>query len=334
MENPAENKAEDVRFIDAGAYWARLGASESGIDQTELEGSLTKLSQPLAHIEYADSGQATIEIADAMLEYSYSSVNDEKERKELELYITGEKLDPGVVYASPDNWRKIDSISVTENGERVDLKAVVPDEYTLFFCPTLEAFHGAVVHHLDGNRHSIYILGDLATPRSLLTFLHETGHIFDDQNLRNLGVKRMIKDHEHADKIEKIRRERAASAFAFRAMRTHLRKLGLKDDAVNFLKHYALESYITSTKERMTQEAYMAHEMRGMYDDSDSGFDATRELYESWESWKETPAYAEWKSRPENAAITDYADEYVQWTRWVEETKYNYFKDIYPEQFQ
>jgi len=204
----------------------------------------------------------------------------------------------------------------------------LPVNAEILFCPTDEEFHGS----MDSPPVRIHILGNLATPRSLVTLLHEVGHVFGDANLAKLGVESVIKPEVGSFRAEKLRKERSASAFAFKIIKSAIPESQLRSDARTFLKDYALTSYRMSIKEDLAEEARMSRFYRSEYDFGwEQGEDETRQRYDDFGKWRATDAFKKWKEIPENANLKEYSDEYIAWSEWVEKTGYDYYTDIYPE---
>jgi len=56
------------------------------------------------------------------------------------------------------------------------------------------------------------------------------------------------------------------------------------------------------------------------------------QLWDDFNKWRATLAYTQWKSLSENADVSlERGDEYGHWQRWVKESGYDFYKDIYPE---
>ncbi len=174
---------------------------------------------------------------------------------------------------------------------------------------------------------NIYILGDIATPRAIATLLHEIGHTWDQKNLDDHGVSDLMDSHHNADRAEKIRSERTATAFALKLMRI-LPKGELKDDLIMFLKFYALESYYEEAKRLISNDGGAAKFWGAdPFPEMNEEWMKVEEMMDIFEEWKETKAYQEWKKIDEFNHLDEY-EEYGEWREWVEKTKYDYLKDL------
>lgn len=316
---------ENINFIDSGEYLKRVEDNGVEITESELQESLARLEKPLGVVEYKESGSVSIEIEGLQMNFSYSPL-DNKLKSELVSY-TQHSLEIHDPLADPARWRVLDTIDFVADGSRVDLLGVVPNNYKILFCPTDSDFHGSVFSSESVN--NIYILGDIATPRSIMTLLHEIGHVFDQKNLNEKGVDKLTTDHRHSDKAEKLRRERTASAFAFKAMKPYMNRLDLKKDSINFLKHYALASYYESTKKEMQYDEHMDRWAMSEYgDDYGQISDSEQRIYD-FQEWKKTEAFKKWRATDEFKNLPDdFAEEYIAWSNWVDKTNYDYSKEI------
>src|SRR3989338_10939811 len=318
-----------MREINSEQYLKRIANEKDKLPESEIDTALARLSTPFREVTYGAEGKEKVNVENFSFEFSYSSIHDSSQKEEIDENLRRLQIDQKVAYANPENWRKLDMLIFEVKGKHIDLLDKLPPDTQIFFCPTSAKFHGSV----SRPPVRIYILGDITTPRSLVTLLHEAGHVFDDANLEKLGREDMMDTQLNAYRAEKLRTERSASAFAFKAIKSVVPEGQLRNDARTFLKSYALESYQASIKADVAHDAMMSHHLRSEYDYYmvSPREDEERARFDDFEKWRKTNAFKKWKETPDYANLKEYSDEYIAWSRWVEETGHDYYKDIYPE---
>lgn len=176
-------------------------------------------------------------------------------------------------------------------------------------------------------------MGDITSPRSIVTILHEIGHVFDYRNIDSKGVEKLVTDHRHSRLAETLRKERSASAFAIKAIKPYLVHLGIKTDIINFLKYYALESYYDFVKSEVGHEKRMDSWARSEYGSEGSWsweISESEQRVSDFSEWKKTAAYQKWKNMDQFRNIVDkFGEEYAAWSNWVDDTNYDHRKDIF-----
>lgn len=329
MERPQfQETPEERRFINPEDYLKRKALEEGNVPEDILRASLDRLNKPLQKIDYEENGSAEVVTDQGQFGFSYSPPDEELKTK-IDRYVQyiSRGANSEASYTKADNWRKLDKLVFEIEDQQKDVLASLPEKYKVVFCPTTEYFHGAVS---DG---CIYILGDITTPRSIITLLHEMGHVFDDANLEEKDIITPMKHGWHTNTAEKVRRERAASAFALKRLRPFFKDAQFKEDAINFLKNYALESYNRTTREQYQQtEAEIpvlekrARQAQGDWEVEQREMERYR-LYDDFMEWQRTDAYKEWKEKEEIKKLEDY-EEFSYWEEWVKNTGYDYKKDL------
>jgi hypothetical protein len=321
------SKREENNLIDPDEYLKKVEPKDDEDDfipADELSKivptllSSERLNGPFRHIEYKDAD--TIDVPNDKIDFRFA------------YSIPGEKLKSCVAkqYGDPDRWRMLDNIIFKSNGADVDLIGVLPTGYNVLFCPEHQRFHGAV----SLNDKIIYIFGDIATPKSLLTLLHEMGHAFDEEESRKADRAKIDSSKINYRIAEEVRSERAATAFALRILRPFLKDQKFKIDAINFLKKIALQSYYDHALQNMERSSNADTKTRE--DDMDVGYmegwdnEIPKErvpLYYDFYGWKTTDAYKQWKNNEDNKYLED--DKEVEtWIDWIGKTGYDYKKDI------
>ncbi|GEM_PF-1204660 len=320
-----------MKEMDSEQYLKRIHDEKDTLPEAEIEATLARLNTPLREVVYTEHGEERVETKDFSFEFSYVPLETTEQKQDIERRLARNHVDSQADYAKPENWKKLKTlIFELKDGEQIDVFKKLPPDSEILFCPTNEEFHGSVAHPPV----RIHILGNIATPRSLVTLLHEMGHVFDEANLKTLGVEDMMDSKLDANKAEKLRRERSASAFAFKTLKAVIPEGQLRTDARTFLKSYALTSYRESIKEDLADDARMSRELQKDYDYymGSPGEEEERDLWDDFLKWRTTEAYKKWKALPENVAVSfEKGDEFGHWREWVDKTKYDFYKDIYPE---
>lgn len=301
------------RLIKSADYLQRIYNQDEAISEAEIEASVERLKEPIVEISYEKAGEAVIDLKIAKLQMAYAPVDaeaaevlqayaDEKSR----IYPENEGL------TDLNNWRQIKKLRIEPQAsdQAVDLLAVMPSDYQVFFCAQEPFLNGAVMIE----QRKIFLLGGLGSIRGLVTLLHEIGHAWDGENLKKYGVDRFTDQGFHWEKAERLRQERAASAFALKILRPYI-KGDLRKDVINHLKHFALESYEQHIRRQLAQHASMAH-FAGGYED-DYSYDDQQWEQDEFEKFKATDAYKEWKALDQFKELEDY-EEFNNWLEWME----------------
>jgi hypothetical protein len=318
-----------MKEINAGQYLRRIESEKGKLPESEIAATIARLKIPFREVVYGEQGAERIETDHFAFEFSYSHLERTEQKEEVERRLARNGINDQFDFGSPANWRKLNGLVFeSKNGQRIDLFEKLPADSEILFCPTNKEFHGSV----DSSTAKIHILGNLATSISLITLLHEVGHVFDRRNLEKLGMESMMEGRD-STLGEKLRKERSASAFAFKVIKSIIPEGQLRTDARIFLKNYALESYHASIKEDIADKAAMSRFYRSEYDlwalESE---EETRQKFSEFEKWRKTEAYEKWKVLPENRDVSfEKGEEFGHWSEWVKKNGYDFYKDIYPD---
>ena len=347
--NFEQNSQEDSVKSDVWSpekYLKRTAFRDKAVTEEVVEKSLSRLnvSLPEKTIESSEDEDFIVEVDAGDIKYNYSYSEAPKAAKSgitkyIEDRATGLQENPWKknLIGNPNSWLKLDSL-VFETGEiKKDVFASLPKNTEIFFYPAIDYFHGGMFwsHSENDSKYSIYIIGDMNCPRSIVTLMHEIGHIFDAENQRS-GKESPLKEKQgiyHYDTAEKIRKERAASAFALKVMKPFLKDKQLGEDVINFLEGYALSSYNCNAVEVFEQDEVSKpareKESRRMAGEQETEERELEEysLYEDFLNWKKTDAYKQWKEKENNKNLED-DDDYGVWRLWLEETNYDYHPDL------
>ncbi|MCX6720921.1 MAG: hypothetical protein NTW11_03910 [Candidatus Staskawiczbacteria bacterium] len=227
------------RLLDPAEDFISLDELERA---TPIKESLGRLDKPLAEVKYNDEGEVRINNDNINFRFVYSRVDEDK-RDGIEEYLS--KIPHKKQQNDIGNWRNLDQMFFNIDGADVNLLDVLPNGYKVLFCPEPGTIHGAT----DEKDKVIKVLGDIVTPRAIIIMLHEIGHTIDLANENRLKFDLSKKNYDVA---EMIRRERTATAFAFKALKPFLKDQQFKNDVVNYLKNAALDSYYGKANELIT----------------------------------------------------------------------------------
>ena len=316
------------KYLEDKVLWKDKLVSEEA-----LKTSLERLTKPLQKIDYQDNGYAYIQGENLSFEFKYSPPNED-EKEGINEYINSrfsrEEISKG--YLDLGSWRKLDYLVFDEVAHKGNVLSYLGINSRVLFCPTKEDSHGFIKfidYRGGGSGCDIYIVGDMASPRSLITLFHEMGHFFDFEELKKQKVESFIREGWHSKNAEKIRKERSASAFAFKWMRPFLKDKQLKEDTVNFLKRYALADYNCSAEEEFSNELVRKKHAAQVAGDWEVEQEESRRqsLFGDFWLWRDTEEYQQWKAKEGNKNLEDY-EIFPAWEKWVEETNYDFKKDL------
>ncbi|MFH1233094.1 MAG: hypothetical protein V1649_00360 [Patescibacteria group bacterium] len=344
-------------------YLKRTAFKNEAVKEEIVKESVDRLKVPLKKIKYKKSDKVEVISNKINFNFSYSQIDqiDEKLKSKIDIYAK-QKLkesaeaeiegvsDKFFIIKEPDksfiidlnNWKKLDSLIFKVGEEKKDVFDSLPKNSKIFFCPTKEYFSGQTSSDYENEcweneQHAIYIIGDIACPCSIIILMHEMGHIFDMENkktnkLHSLGL------NCHYLTAEIIRRERTASAFAFKVMNPFLKDKQLKQDVINYLKNYALSSYNYEAIKNFEEDEKLKPERERFADairHTTSDYDSeterqemeTQTLIGNFIKWQKINAYKQWRSKKENKELDEF-DEFGVWQSWIEKTNYDYLKDL------
>lgn len=293
----------------------------------ELQGSLERLSVPMQGVSYEERGSFEIGEGNLKVKVSYSSIeNNEKSRIQAFIKETSRWREGGEspTYLNTDTWRRVDSLVIEYEEREIDVLRTGPSAYNIYFSSG-DFINGAVMDN------EIFIIGGLEKPISLVTLMHEIGHLWDFAKLKESRTEQLVDSHRYARQAEKIREERAANAFALKQMRPFIEDDQRKRDVFKFLSHYAQASYNRGVTGEIVQDQYLSRKVAKDYDlEAERQEEEQRELWDGFEKWKKTQVYQTWKAQPENANVEEF-EEFGNWVDWVGRTGYEYWKDL-PEE--
>lgn len=279
----------------------------------EVEESIKKLAKPIAKLEYKDKDSVEISSDDYQLQFDYSLIDDENEEDVYAFMDNLRRKEFSEDHWDFNAWRQINRLEIKPNNSEkaIDVLAAMPSGYKLFFCPSEDLVQATAT----GSQKKIYLIGNMAAPKSIAVILHEIGHTWDNKKLEELGIDKLTDEHKHSEVAERIRKERMASAFALKVMRPFM-STEQRKDVINFLKHYALGGYNFIAKQETA-------DLSGSMDHYARDYEYTEEeersqwMWDEWIEFKNSNEYAKWKALDEFKDLDEY-EEYGAWYEWIE----------------
>lgn len=225
-------------------------ASEAARNQPRLV-----LYEKMQEVTYAEKGHESINKDNIRLEFSYEPT-DSLDRHKLYPNLGAESLD----------FKKLTELVITntESGYVLNIFELLPPEYRVYFNPSEEV--EAFIRNTDPSANNaitkvIYIFGDLAIPRALVTLLHEIGHCIKADDIRASDYARSAIHSKNAttqDGAGVLSSERSANAFAFRKLHPFITQQGgvFPRNAVASLMHNSLHKYSNAIREATPKIAH------------------------------------------------------------------------------
>ncbi|TSA45771.1 hypothetical protein D4R52_01790 [bacterium] len=288
----------------------------------EIKASLDRLKKPLSSVEPLDmreEGTIEGEFEGNHFLVEYCDMDHESFNT---LFSTLENT--GDVSALPiGNWKVARQFKMQTKGAEIDFIGIAPSKYDLFFYPYDDTNLGAasIPIQVEGKRagnSAIAIGANLSTFKSILTLLHEIGHLWDEERMNSAGINNLTDGNIHSNEAEVLRKERAATAYAFKIMRSITKDSTTRKDALNFLKYYALKDYYEGSREKIRKYDSMAGYLAKDYDEvALEKEEMERQYYEDFLNWRKTEEYKAWKMLDGNREIDEY-EEYARWRNRVE----------------
>lgn len=243
--------------IDAGEYIAtklepdvlkmRGKSDENGLLPSAY------IYNPLGEVEYDRSGNVTLEHGGLSLNFSYQKLTN---RSLIELLKT---LDDG-----PSNrYRKLTDFSLKDSeGHSLILTDLVPTDWNFVFYPDSSEIWGET-HH---KHKTVIINGNLNLPATILTALHEGGHVNERVGKTDETIANELERYNAIEKLDKsspaledialhLQKERDAWAYADRKIRPFCRGSNtiLTNDSVSAYVHLRLSLVTERIKSGMNR---------------------------------------------------------------------------------
>lgn len=338
MDETGKQAPEDAKDFTASTgdedhrHFDRIFQENTELPGLEVSELLDRLNTPAVEVKYGESGSVDVATDSYEYSFSYQPVAEELMRR-VEEYVgslqfkdwRNEGVAPDRESLLPESWKQLTSLKFrTADGQNeFNIADIAPEHAGIFFYPSSKNHNAAMLSEsLVLKSKSIHILGgDLAAPISILLLLHEVGHLWDSVNVKS-GKAKPVEQGEHSDLKETLRKERMANVFALKVVRLFTKPGDpFREDALKYLKHYALGSYHWGIKEDIKDRAIMAkigREMGKDYDiEGDQREEEERAIYDEFLKWHETEEYRSWKMQDEYKDLEDW-EEYGLWREWCE----------------
>ncbi len=243
--------------VNTEAYLNKMEQADISISAEELLLSHERLNKPFAGMSREGDSVRIVE-GDAEMHIQYAPYTYE---------------DRGVQYEDK-SMKRVKALSFAIDGGVVDIFDILPEGQQILVSPDSDKKRGHVMMKDKHGIRTISLLGDLDSPRMLAILFHEIGHVIDFEKLDRFGLETLTDVHDNSDIAEVIRRERAATAFALKALKPFLRNKQLRRDMINLLKYDALGSYYIGAREDIRKRLKKSTEL------SDHFFAHADEYYE------------------------------------------------------
>lgn len=234
-------------------YQKKLDQKDQEILTEDVEESVKRLAEPLVLVDYNNAGSVEIKKEGIEINFSFYDILDKELKDGIISDLARDYKDHKDVesksFLDKKKWKELKTFEFKlDDGENINLFDKIPQECKIFFFPNNMFVNAGYCEFPDGVK-TICFIGDMSSLAAIPILLHEAGHGWDYEHMEKLGVKSLV-EHGSNDigiNLEKIRKERSASAFALKVLRSSFKtESQLKQDIVNFLKSYALKGYCDS----------------------------------------------------------------------------------------
>ncbi|MDP3646246.1 MAG: hypothetical protein Q8R25_04110 [bacterium] len=228
------------------------------------------LQEPLSNIAYEREPKGSVSAERGLYKITFDYARSEKETLKIEkeeLRIATLYEMRGLTFERPDK-----NLSL-------NFEELAPG-YKFIFCPDVDNVSSYV--SIDGKR--VVLVGNPASLGSILTVLHEVGHIHE-QALPD----RFDEYAPHVELAEKLHSERSAWAYALKKIKPFLDDIEgnplHKSNALLYAKERALYTYAEWVNDQLHHHAAMDHFARNMFPDQFEDYpedDATVPIDVGW----------------------------------------------------
>lgn len=268
----------ESRFNKPESYLRKLRQTEGDISSEAVRDSIKRLAVPLAEVGYKEADSVATEAEKLDLSFSYSSLDDETQKKIAQLFADSDRQGVHV-----DGLRLLDSFRFGSSKDQIDLVNLLPSDYKVVFLSNA-SFDGGFVSLTS---KIVYVGARVETPLAMAILLHELGHVDDFKEMEKAGIDPAERPPEYGvvREVETLRRERVANAFAIKKLKPFIRAgILAKDDVINFLKYHAQKSHDIVIRGELSYKRSMARYARDIEDEMRWGDqELERELQEEAE---------------------------------------------------
>lgn len=295
-----------------------------------LEGIEQRIFEPLFEVNYQEDSQFIVNKDGNEMRFKKTNI-DLQDEELIQSYIeqknTNTEKDESIPnYFDINNWCAIGDLIYKIGETELDIFGFLPEGYKIMFCPVdKETYHGSL--HYRAKR--IYIIGDISSLGSIITILHEVGHVKDFEKLKELKSSSLVFSNNANEKFaaEVLRKEREASLFALRKMWRELKKdEKTKKDILLYLKNLAYHSYCESELDELGRATSFTEHSQPDFDE-DKSEDFAENNKAAWEKFQESEEYGDWKTSQQEGALNT-NDEYTMWLAWLTNTDKYFNKDF------
>lgn len=259
--NCVMNEKPHVPTVDSLMKKAELNLDRSP-EQEELEQARERLQLPLAELDYDSTGEQYFEINGNKVLITFEAV-PEKITPDFNSYITkylaGRERNEFPETYEIDNWRRLSSFAYDDGAG----KNILPEDYIFLINPSAEYKGGLALT----NNKVVLLGGDVTAPSTIITLLHEIGHIRTPKEKLKV-TSESDRDHFLAERLQS---ERMANAFVLKNIRRFLKEGQLRDDVLLEVIHQMQGSYDAQAvrgkaekDKRQEQEIKIAENLRAL----------------------------------------------------------------------
>ena len=210
-------------------------------EQKELQQAVERLQQPLAELNYDSEERQTFEIDGNIVSAQFRAVPAELS-PQFET-VARKYLGGGEALDFPEehdigNWRWLSHFALEEGDSQNSGENILPKEYVFLINPTTEYKGGLTLK----GESVVLIGGDMTAPSTIITVLHEIGHIRTPEEKLEVASKKDGGRFDHY-LAERLQSERMANAFVLKHIRSLLNNKRLKDDILLEVLHQMQGSY-------------------------------------------------------------------------------------------
>lgn len=306
-------------------YKKKIESSEKEFTDNEFIESFLKLQTAVGEFSAKEkSGDSQIESEELDLKISFNTP-EEHNKLTIKYFLDSlvskmglEKEDFEKI-SKIEDWRTLEKFDFKfKDGENINLFDTVPENCKILFYDHPEFVQAVYVRGIN----EVLYIGKLNSIIAIPTLLHEIGHGWDIKRLNELGVDSLVEYGRESVYLEAVRKERAASAFALKKLRTAIKNEDTKNDINNFLKNLALGGYCESARNSITRQESMDHGMDFTDHETSESEIQERKIFDQFLGWKETEEYQKWRELDEFKNIEEW-DEYAKWKEWKENQRNN-----------
>lgn len=305
--------------IDSGEYLKKLD-SKFSLPEVDQE-FLKHVNEPFGKVDLGQEGR--IEIKTDRFELTFEQAKASPEQNAKLAKLAASKLPPERDLSQ--GWMRLSGYSFkTADGKKeFRLDSFVPSHCEVYYFMESDPDERTGFYYLDyfgdpiEKHEAIVLIGDPTSPFGLFTLLHEAGHRVDRARLDRPEITGW--ESEYA---ERLYSERTANAFALNKLRPFMRGGTFNEDDVRrSLLLHSLGSHMQGiTKDKDSYE-YLARHMAKDYDpEADLQEERERYLWDEFDEWQKTDAYAVWKQAPEHRNL----ETWEEFNLWCDEKGYHH----------